>query len=92
MVPFIEGAPSLVSALRLFATSFFAEGNRIGAKERALSNYVDTFAEAVDALQVSSRDGDRAAAKNAYERAVKAANVYIETAKLLDKLEVISLQ
>lgn len=36
----------LFSAMQLFATTYFSEGNRVGAKERELSDLVDAARDA----------------------------------------------
>lgn len=79
---FEERHENFVSALRLFSTSFFAEGNRIGATERALKECVDTLEVALKKVAVAAKDGDREAATLAYQTAATAANTYIVTAKL----------
>lgn len=76
----------LVSALRLFGTSFFAEGNRIGPVERALKKYANDLDDAAKKLIRAADAGDRDAAGSAYEALMKAANSYVDAAKLKELL------
>lgn len=79
---FDERRSDFLSALKLFGTSYFAEGNRIGATEKALKHYVDDLSAASENLVRAANVGDLLAAKDAYFAAKKAAEQYITTAKL----------
>lgn len=71
-----------LSALKLFGTSYFAEGNRIGAIEKALKHCVDELSISSENLVRAANAGNLSAAKEAYLAAKKAAEQYITTAKL----------
>lgn len=81
----------LVSALRLFGTSFFAEGNRIGPTERALKEFADELDKAAKQLIRAADTGDRKAAGPAYEALMRAANSYADAAKLQELLPDLNL-
>lgn len=89
----LEGAQSfeavrddLTSALRLFGTSYFSEGNRIGAVERALKERADEIDAAAKDLARAVKGKDRTSAGTAYEAILKAANSYVDESKLRELL------
>lgn len=72
----------LTSALRLFGTSFFSEGNRISPVERALMGRADEIDTAAKDLVRAVKGKDRGAAGAAYDAILKAANSYVDESKL----------
>lgn len=77
-----ERRSDFLSALELFGTSYFAEGNRIGATEKALKHCVNELSISSENLVRAANAGNLSAAKEAYLAAKKAAEQYITTAKL----------
>lgn len=90
---FVENdAPDLRTAMQLFATTYFSEGNRIGATERALGECVDDIEDAVNALNRAAKSRNRDQAKDVAVRAIAAANKYVDIAKVEDAVPLVSLQ
>lgn len=79
-------AGDLKTAMQLFSTTYFSEGNRIGATERALGDIVDEIFDAVGGVKVAAKKGERERSKELCEKAVRAANRYVETAKIMDAM------
>lgn len=71
-----------LSALSLFGTSYFAEGNRIGATEKTLKDCVDQLSTASENLVRAANSGNVSAAKDSYSAAMAAVQRYVTTAKL----------
>lgn len=91
VLAFVAGPEGdLKSALELFATTYFSEGNRIGAVERTLKDCEDVLYGALARLEVAAKDGDVDAAEGAYALAVRSANTYITTAKISDSVPLLS--
>lgn len=80
---FVENeASDLQTAMQLFATMYFSEGNRIGPTERVLGELVDELGEAVRGIATAAKKDDRDAAVRCAGRAADAANRYLETANV----------
>lgn len=88
---FSADMPDLVPALKLFATTFFAEGNRIGQVEKGLATCVARLELAAKALAKAAEQNDFDAAERLYRDAASAANCYIDTAKLRETIPDLTL-
>lgn len=86
-----EEAQDLRTAMELFATTYFSEGNRIGAKERELTECVDQLFKGLDQLKSAAERGDVAGAGNALGAAAGGANRYVQGAKLEDKIKLLNV-
>lgn len=85
---FVENdAADLQTAMQLFATMYFSEGNRIGATERVLGELVDELGDNVRGIAAAARKEDRGAAVRCADRAADAANRYLDTAKVEGDVE-----
>lgn len=69
----------LLSALRLFASAYFSEGNRIGAREKFL---LQSVAQLSDALASLREAGEREGRETAFADIVKCVNDYVDEAGL----------
>lgn len=79
---FDDAKDDLFSALSLFGTSYFAEGNRIGQTEKALKVCVEQLESASEKLSKAAKIRDFEAAKIAYSECNSAAECYMNNSKL----------
>lgn len=86
-----ENAEDLKTALDLFGTTFFSEGNKIGEKERTLSECVREMFASIATLTEAANAGDKQKAAASWTSAALAANRYVEVAKLQETVPLISL-
>lgn len=79
-----NNAGDLHTAMQLFSTMYFSEGNFIGATERSLGETVDELFDAVEGVKVAAGKGEKEKAMDMCEKAVEAAARYVEIAKIKD--------
>lgn len=79
---YVAGADSGLSAAKLFGSTYFAEGNRISATEKALAEEVREVEAAVARLGTAATSGSRSDAVAAWRAAARAFNAYLTAAKL----------
>eukprot|EP00177_Eucheuma_denticulatum_P004736 GFKZ01008611.1.p1 GENE.GFKZ01008611.1~~GFKZ01008611.1.p1 ORF type:complete len:186 (+),score=19.52 GFKZ01008611.1:186-743(+) len=86
-----EVAPDMRTAMELFATTYFSEGNRIGVTERELAECVDEIFGAVARMKRLAELGNLEDVKDAVRAASKGCNRYVQVARLEDKIALISV-
>lgn len=79
---YVAGADSGLSAAKLFGSTYFAEGNRISATEKALAEEVNEVEAAVARLGAAVTSDSRSDAVAAWQTAARAFNAYLTAAKL----------
>jgi hypothetical protein len=79
-------ADDLMTALALYGTMQFSEGNRIGAVERRLKEIEDTLTSALAVLKISTGRGDLLASRTAYKKVQDIGNDYAKEAKIEPRL------
>lgn len=80
---FLDGpAADMKSAMPLFASSYFSDGNKIGPVERKLKEIETEFFAAFNDIREAINSNNSSNTVSAYQRAVERGNEYIETAKL----------
>lgn len=84
-------APDLRTAMELFATTYFSEGNRIGGTERELAECVDEIFGAVARMKRLAQVGNLEDVRDAVRAASKGCNRYVQVAKLEDKITLIAV-
>jgi hypothetical protein len=80
------GAEDLMTALSLYGTMQFSEGNRIGAVERKLKEIEDVLFVALSTLKAAAGRSDLAASRTAYKTVRDAGNEYADVAKIEQRL------
>lgn len=78
------------SAMPLFSTTFFSEGNKIGPTERRLKQIEDDLFDAWEALGRAAGTGRLEQATSAYFAGVECANDYVVIAKLTEVVPLIA--
>lgn len=84
--PVLDLEDDFVTALKLFGTTYFQEGNRIGPVERELSANVETIEAEFKQLKSSVQAGNKENAQKAYDAISKSTQQYVDTAKIAESL------
>lgn len=82
--------PDLRAAMQLFATTYFSEGNRIGALERELGEIVESFVTVVEAMEKQNLEGGNV--KGKWTQAKVEANKYVTIAKLQETVPLLDVE
>lgn len=86
-----DEAQDLRTAMELFATMYFSEGNKIGVKERELAECVDGLFKGLDQLRGAAKRGDVEGAAKALGVTFGGANRYVRNAQLGDKIKLLNV-
>lgn len=84
--PFINLQDDFITALSLFGTTYFAEGNRIGPTERKIAEIVNNVKKDIGKLIAAVKENDKNKAQEAYNAILVATQEYVDIAKIKDSL------
>lgn len=86
-----DEAQDLRTAMELFATMYFSEGNKIGVKERELAECVHELFKGLNQLKSAAERGDMEGAGSALSVTFRGVNRYVQIAQLEDKIKLLNV-